>query len=136
MSKCSCYYTEEKTSYPFGDMFPMKETIGRCNGTREQDQCLCGGDPAKCDFYPKKREFASRDITKDLVEALRLCVKHNKPYDALSNCEMAADRLEQLENEKIKLLEQLHDSYTEHLLCIVIPKLEEEIKELKDRLSE
>lgn len=27
----------------------------RCNGTKERDECTCGGDQSKCDFYPKKR---------------------------------------------------------------------------------
>lgn len=27
----------------------------RCNGTRDRDYCLCGGNPLDCDFYPEKR---------------------------------------------------------------------------------
>ena len=27
----------------------------RCNGTKEQDECKCGGDESKCDFYDYKR---------------------------------------------------------------------------------
>ena len=27
----------------------------RCNGTKEQDECKCGGDESKCDFYVYKR---------------------------------------------------------------------------------
>lgn len=26
-----------------------------CNGTRERDQCMCGGNQQYCDFYPEKR---------------------------------------------------------------------------------
>lgn len=26
-----------------------------CNGTKEREICHCGGDTAKCDFYPGKR---------------------------------------------------------------------------------
>ena len=26
-----------------------------CNCTREREPCTCGGDTAKCDFYPNKR---------------------------------------------------------------------------------
>lgn len=26
-----------------------------CNGTRERDSCTCGGEKAKCDFYPEMR---------------------------------------------------------------------------------
>lgn len=35
-----------------------------CNGTRERDECFCGGDPSKCDFYPKKREVANKSKIK------------------------------------------------------------------------
>ena len=36
---CSCYDAQ----------------IHVCNGTRERDQCLCGGNEELCDFYPEKR---------------------------------------------------------------------------------
>lgn len=42
MVKCSSYHTE--TGAP------------RCWGTREKDECSCGGDRARCDFYPEVRE--------------------------------------------------------------------------------
>ena len=42
-AKCKCYLEEYNYA---GD-------IGRCNGTRERDACDCGGDKAKCDFYPE-----------------------------------------------------------------------------------
>lgn len=29
---------------------------GECWGTRERDECRCGGDTTKCDFYPEKRK--------------------------------------------------------------------------------
>ncbi len=28
---------------------------GRCKGTKEQEECSCGGLCSKCDFYPEKR---------------------------------------------------------------------------------
>lgn len=31
-----------------------------CTGTKEIDNCNCGGNPAKCDFYPNVRERATR----------------------------------------------------------------------------
>lgn len=30
---------------------------GRCNGTKERDECACGGNVALCDFYPEKAHF-------------------------------------------------------------------------------
>lgn len=47
MNKCSSYHIE----------------FGRpcCYGTKEKDMCACGGDEAKCDFYPeKRRQYATR----------------------------------------------------------------------------
>lgn len=47
MEKCSCF---QET---------LLHTV--CNGTRERDECTCGGDPAKCDFYPENREKALKE---------------------------------------------------------------------------
>lgn len=41
MAKCDCYYQQ-------GMHF-------RCFGTKNIERCNCGGDTAKCDFYPEKR---------------------------------------------------------------------------------
>lgn len=30
---------------------------GECWGTKERDQCSCGGYTSKCDFYPEKRNI-------------------------------------------------------------------------------
>lgn len=56
MNKCSCYFTEEKYKiyYPFNRYHLV--TVGRCNGTKERDECSCNGDKTKCDFYPEVRE--------------------------------------------------------------------------------
>lgn len=62
MKKCDCYI--EVSSFnpdPYSSLFI---TQSRCNGTKEQDECACGGDPAKCDFYPEKREAAKKEEIK------------------------------------------------------------------------
>lgn len=49
MGECNSFHTE--TGEP------------RCWGTREKDECSCGGDRARCDFYPEVRaegDFISR----------------------------------------------------------------------------
>lgn len=55
MEKCNCWHVNENwlLDQMTGKMraFPRFE----CWGTRERDQCSCGGDPSKCDFYPEKR---------------------------------------------------------------------------------
>lgn len=44
MDKCNCYHEIHD--------------ITECWGTRERDLCSCGGDEAKCDYYPEKRAAA------------------------------------------------------------------------------
>ena len=58
MNKCECYEEREVIdNYSFNF---DRRLIGICNGTKERDECRCGGDPAKCDFYPEIREKARR----------------------------------------------------------------------------
>ena len=60
MTKCNCYVEE---TYPTGYDWVGKpcgyKTVCRCNGTKEREECTCGGDESKCNFYPYKREKAS-----------------------------------------------------------------------------
>lgn len=41
MAKCDCYFQH-------GTRF-------LCYGTKETEECTCGGDTSRCDFYPEKR---------------------------------------------------------------------------------
>ena len=60
MDKCKCYHQQEvfrKIYYPsLDDTIHKKVTVGVCWGTREKDECTCGGDKSKCDFYPNEEE--------------------------------------------------------------------------------
>lgn len=60
MAKCDCYHVESKRKYTFnhitGDPIGYDIDIGVCWGTKECDECSCGGDETKCDFYPEVRE--------------------------------------------------------------------------------
>lgn len=79
MNKCDCYHTRTKTTYldpasiahitgkwPKNNGVIEKE-VGECWGTKEREECSCGGDRTRCDFYPEVREkaklskFAARD---------------------------------------------------------------------------
>lgn len=57
-AKCDCY----KVEFGMEDLSnPLKLTTREyCMGTRHRDECTCGGDWAKCDFYPHKREAAKK----------------------------------------------------------------------------
>ena len=62
MIKCDCYCTEEKIIGWHTLVNPKIKIVHKCNGTRERDECSCGGDRAKCDFYPEVREKALKEI--------------------------------------------------------------------------
>ena len=65
MKKCSCYeYRESVGDYrsPLQILFE-----GIYNGTKEREECKCGGNPAKCDFYPEKREAAKKEEIKPTI---------------------------------------------------------------------
>lgn len=62
MEKCECFWTDswhEVRRYD-GDCLPVVVKKNICNGTKEREECTCGGDPAKCDFYPQKRAEAKK----------------------------------------------------------------------------
>ena len=57
MNKCDCHHTQRY--YANGYLRSIKY---ECWGTRERDECSCGGDRTKCDFYPEVREKALKEI--------------------------------------------------------------------------
>ena len=56
MKKCDCYCEEHEIVGWFGPDDKITKLRSRCNGTRERDECSCGGDRTKCDFYPEVRK--------------------------------------------------------------------------------
>ena len=61
---CSCYHEEERavcTLSPHGTWSQSQQTVGVCWGTKEREECSCGGDKTKCNFYPEKMEAANND---------------------------------------------------------------------------
>ena len=64
INKCSCYYEEARKCHDPLDFMPSYKKVPICCGTKEREECTCGGDESKCDFYPEKREAA-----KDKVKA-------------------------------------------------------------------
>lgn len=55
--KCTCYHTQYKILGWIGPDEPLKKIVGVCYGTKEREECSCGGDPSMCTFYPKKRQL-------------------------------------------------------------------------------
>ena len=60
MDKCKCYHQQEAFRNIYnpltGGTMRQKTSVGVCWGTREKDECTCGGDKSKCNFYPKEEE--------------------------------------------------------------------------------
>ncbi len=71
MKVCKCYDVTYEIIGWFGPDDKICKQRTRCNGTREQDECSCGGDRAKCDFYPEVRETALKE-----VNICHLCDSH------------------------------------------------------------
>lgn len=107
MERCSCYHFYQGAGVFYSD--------GVCYGTKEREPCSCGGDPAKCDFYPEKRKAAICDLydtQSKQCEPYKPCIC---PYDGdTSKCtfdDMTAELhktgeiiLSNKENESLKKL--------------------------------
>lgn len=80
MKKCDCYHITAKRHYIYdvvtGKSIPVEIKVGECWGTRECDECRCGGDRSKCDFYEDVRKEAVKPIkSKDENERLNVELK-------------------------------------------------------------
>lgn len=62
MKKCDCYRESKRFEYNPIIMKGVMNPYSYCNGTRERDECSCGGDRTKCDFYPEVREEAKKAL--------------------------------------------------------------------------
>ena len=66
MRKCDCYHLQLNKRYTYhpitGHLMWHDVETGVCWGTKETEECNCGGDRAKCDFYPDVRDKANRKI--------------------------------------------------------------------------
>ena len=106
MAKCDCYFQH-------GLKF-------LCYGTKEMEECSCGGDKSKCDFYPEKRQQkpkAKRQIV-DVQEA-KTFIDANWPNDPLLK-QIAfnlLDKLPKVDTVEVVHGEWLYDSGSESYFC-------------------
>ena len=61
MNMCNCYREEYEVVGWHTSVNPKTKLVTRCWGTRERDECSCGGCRTKCDFYPEVREKALKE---------------------------------------------------------------------------
>jgi hypothetical protein len=76
MKKCDCYHLQPKLRYTYhplsGRPIPHNIDVGVCWGTKETEECNCGGDRTKCDFYPDVRKKAKKELKKIATNADRI----------------------------------------------------------------
>ena len=84
-NKCSCYEVHTRKTCQNGICWPFperRETYGVCLGTKERDECNCGGNEYLCDFYPEKRKLT---IEGELAHSISGCLEPTTL--TITNCE-------------------------------------------------
>lgn len=109
MNKCDCYHVYDKWIYSYcpytGQPEKHIKDVGVCLGTKEVDECSCGGDRTRCNFYPHVREKAKNDswiITENgcvitcpkCGERLELCYPDGTEVRYLPYCPWCGKKLE------------------------------------------
>ncbi len=77
MKKCDCYRTIET----FHHDYPYYGIVSTCNGTKEREECSCGGDRTKCNFYPDVREEANKELKRKLPTYKCLVIAFDNSQD-------------------------------------------------------
>jgi hypothetical protein len=91
MNKCDKYHLYDKWLITYnpatGNAIRNTHQVGVCWGTKGQDECTCGGDTAKCDFYDHIRTASQRNASLiPLYELVSQCIDKVGQLD-LSNWE-------------------------------------------------
>lgn len=79
MNICKSYEERETRPHllePLG--FTVTRIEGICLGTKECDPCSCGGDPAKCNFYPEKRAAAKKNNKEEIHDRTTIYYAHHQ----------------------------------------------------------
>lgn len=110
-NKCDCYHIQNKNKlmgYQItGRPIWQHTEVGICYGTKEMDECSCGGDKTKCDFYP---------VAVSIEDAISH-YKHGITHDIFSEpvTSYAKLSIEALEKQIPKKLIHIHEEHSEHL---------------------
>lgn len=69
MEKCKSYYVQRYIKgWKDGDSPILDREVGVCYGTKEQEECSCGGDRTKCNFYPEIKAKAQKEALENAIE--------------------------------------------------------------------
>lgn len=80
MRICDCY--REKTKMAPVYFGYTEKKYGICLGTKECDECSCGGYESQCDFYPEKRKKAMK--TMNTAEMWLKAQEDGKTYECIN----------------------------------------------------
>ena len=73
---CEFYYTQEAikqiTNPLTGGTMPHRYNVGVCWGRKDRDECSCGGNKDKCDFYVDSCPTSKNAEPNPLTEALEV----------------------------------------------------------------
>lgn len=102
MGKCDCYRVEKKIVGWCNCNEPIFWSVFRCYGTKERDECSCGGDRTKCDFYPEIREKANKDVyIQEAISYFKYGIRHDVFSEpVITYAKMAVEALETQLSEK------------------------------------
>ena len=81
-NKCNCYHTQKKLRYTYnqftGAPIPHDIEVGVCWGTKETEECNCGGDMTQCDFYPEVRKKGRESVSiQDAINHFQYGISHD-----------------------------------------------------------
>lgn len=115
MDKCECWYSAQRILGWWCSDVPIVKDYYQCYGTREREECHCGGDKSKCDFYPEVREKAKTD---DAITA--------EAYNAMfKDLEFRTKQVLELQNKNKQLKKELNDKAERKGMWIPSPNINE-----------
>lgn len=124
MNKCNSYHKE------FG-----KE---RCYGTKEIEECSCGGDEAKCNFYSSKRVIVTRkDEVTDIFSLMQKLWKTGYKISFLPD-KFFADTVrikldDPSEDKHIAIIMRVDQNYFEDPNGVIFETINKMIEDMEDR---
>jgi hypothetical protein len=99
---CRCYCTKNKIIYTYhpvtGQPIAHNIDVGVCGGTKEMDECSCGGDVMKCDFYPEVRAKAKKNVSiEDAINHFKYGISHDIFSEPVTSyAKLAVEALEKM----------------------------------------
>ena len=95
MNICSCFEIQPKRLFAEdghgAKLCEIDTYVQICNGTKEREECSCGGDVTKCNFYPEKRE-QQRTLDDEYSEACKKMLNNHSVSTGVDVIELMEDK--------------------------------------------